>query len=132
MACSRYKDVNTVYVTVLYIVHAITAACMEDFNRSFSYTLPCFECTSMTLKLEQRASVKSIYEEKDLFLWLPTGKQSCYKVLPFVFDVKLGRLTENSTNRSQVQREASMSQYSYSKYSARTLLYTSTNCDGVP
>ena len=38
---------------------------------------------------------------KDLFLRLPTGfgKKLCYNVLPFVFVVKLGRLTNNSTNR---------------------------------
>ena len=43
----------------------------------------------MTLKPEQKACVKSIYEGKDIFLWLPTGfgKSICYKVLPFVFDI---------------------------------------------
>ena len=48
----------------------------------------------MTLKPEQKACVKSIYEGKDVFLWLPTGfgKSICYEVLPFVFDIELGRV----------------------------------------
>ena len=73
MARPRYDDVNTVYVAVLSIVHATMAACMEDFDRSISYALQRLGCATMALKLEQRASVKSICEEKDLFLWLPTG-----------------------------------------------------------
>ena len=54
----------------------------------------CFKrlgCASVTLKDEQTACVKAIYEEKDVFLWLPTGlgKSMCYEVLPFVLDDKL-------------------------------------------
>ena len=72
--CAWYDDVNTVCAAVLSIVNAIMAAWMEGFDRSISYAFPCFGCATMTLKLEQRASVKSIYEGKDrLFLWLPTG-----------------------------------------------------------
>ena len=42
----------------------------------------------MMLKPQQQESVKSVYEGKDVFLWLPTGfgKSLCYEVLPFVFD----------------------------------------------
>ena len=63
-------------------------------------------CATVTLKLEQRATAKSTYEGKDLFLRLPTGfgKKLCYNVLPFVFVVKLGRLTDNSTNRPDTSK----------------------------
>ena len=83
-------------MAVLSIVHAIMAACMEDFNHSISYALQHHGCTTMTLKFKQRASAESIYEGKDVFHKLPTGlgKSLRYKVLPFVFDVKLGRLTD--------------------------------------
>ena len=64
------------------------------FKRSITYALQRLGCKAMTLKSQQRASVKYVYEGKDVFLWLPTGfgKSLCYEVLPFVFDVKLGRL----------------------------------------
>ena len=63
-------------------------------DRSISYALKCVGCPSMTLKPEQKACVNSIYEGKDVFLWLPTGfgKSICYEVLPFVFDIELGRV----------------------------------------
>ena len=67
MACLWYDDVNTVYAAVLSILQAAMAACMEDFDRSISYTLQCLGCATMTLKLEQRTSVKPIYDGKDLF-----------------------------------------------------------------
>jgi ATP-dependent DNA helicase RecQ len=73
---------------------------VEDFDRSLSYALQRLECAAMTPKPEQIACVKSIYEGKDVFLWLPTGfgKSLCYEVLPFVFDMKLGRLADSNTN----------------------------------
>jgi len=57
------------------------------------YALERLVCASVTLKDEQTACVKAIYEGKDVFLWLPTGfgKSMCYEVLSFVFDDKLGR-----------------------------------------
>ena len=60
-----YDDVNTVNAAVLSIMHATVAACMEDFDRSIFYALQCLGCTTVTLKLEQRATAKSIYEGKD-------------------------------------------------------------------
>jgi len=57
------------------------------------YALECLGCASVTLKDEQTACVKVIYEGKDAFLWQPTGfgKSKCYEVLPFVFDDKQER-----------------------------------------
>ena len=41
---------------------------------------------SVVFKPEQRASIKAVYEEKDVSVWLPTGfgKSVCYEALPFV------------------------------------------------
>ena len=62
-------------------------------DRSISYALKKICCSALTLKPEQTACIKYICEGKDVFLWLPTGfgKSLRYKVLPFVFDDKLGR-----------------------------------------
>jgi len=62
-------------------------------DRSILYALERLGCASVTLKDEQTACVKAIYEGEDVFLWLPTGfgKSMCYEVLPFVFDDKLER-----------------------------------------
>ena len=62
-------------------------------DHSILYALEHLGCASVTLKDEQTACVKAIYEGKDIFLWLPTGfgKSMCYEVLPFVFDDKLRR-----------------------------------------
>ena len=68
-----WYDVNIVNAAVLSIVHATVAACMEDFDRSISYALQCLGCATVTLKLEQRATTKSIYKGKDLLLRLPTA-----------------------------------------------------------
>ena len=73
-------------------MHVILAVCMEDFNRLISHALQCLGCVTMTLKLEQSASVKSIYEGKDLFLQLPPGFGAISSTLSV--DVKLGRFTD--------------------------------------
>ena len=67
------------------------ASCEVD--QTISYALHRLGCESLTLKSQQRKCVEYIYDGKDVFLWLPTGfgKSSCYEVLPFVFDMNLGR-----------------------------------------
>ena len=62
-------------------------------DRSISYTLKQVACSSVVLEAEQATCIKCLYKGKDVFLWLPTGfsKSLCYKVLPFMFNVKLGR-----------------------------------------
>ena len=46
--------------------------------------------TSVSLKKEQRAAIKAVYEGTDVFVYLPTGygKSLCYQTLPFVMDYK--------------------------------------------
>jgi len=62
-------------------------------DRLILYALERLGCASVTLKDEQTACVKAIYEGRGIFLWLPKvfGKSMCCEVLPFVFDDKLGR-----------------------------------------
>jgi superfamily II DNA helicase RecQ len=65
----------------------------DDLDHSISLALQQVGCPSVTLKAEQRACIKSVYDGKDVFLWLPTGfgKSLCYEVLPFVLGRKLDR-----------------------------------------
>jgi ATP-dependent DNA helicase RecQ len=62
----------------------------DDLDHSISLALQQVGCPSIT---EQRACIKSVYDGKDVFLWLPTGfgKFLCYEVLPFVLGRKLNR-----------------------------------------
>jgi len=49
-------------------------------------------------------AVKRLSEGKDIFVWFPTGygKSICHQLLPFVFDVKLGRTNAPLVDRSVV------------------------------
>ena len=62
-----------------------------EFQQAISHAVQRLATPSMVLKPEQRASIKAVYEGKDVFVWLPTGfgKSVCYEALPFVFDFKL-------------------------------------------
>ena len=64
-----------------------------DADRSISYALKKVGYSSVTLEDEQMVCIKYMYEQNDVFLWLPTGfgKSLCYEVLPFMFDDKLDR-----------------------------------------
>ena len=70
------------------------AAVVVDFDCALNHALQCLGCPNLTLKPEQKESVRYVYEGKDVFVWLPTGfgKSLCYEMLPFVFDVKRGRV----------------------------------------
>ena len=48
--------------------------------------------TRITVKEEQRSSMRAVYEGSDVFVWLPTGygKSLCYQALPFLMDYKKG------------------------------------------
>ena len=57
-----------------------------------SYALHRLGSPEPKLQPEQRSAIESVYTEKDVFVWLPTGfgKSICYQTLPFVFDTNLG------------------------------------------
>ena len=84
-------DIIYVHVAVSLNRISLTMDAIQDLDFALSYALQQLRCEAMILKPQQRESVKCTYEGKDVFLWLPTGlgKSICYKVLPFVFDVKL-------------------------------------------
>ena len=58
----------------------------------------------LSVKDQQVEAVKLLSEMKDVFVWFPTGyrKSICYQLLPFVFDVKLGRTNAPLVDRSVV------------------------------
>ena len=58
----------------------------------------------LSLKDQQVEAIKLLSEGKDVFVWFPTGygKSVCYQLLPFVFDVKLGRTNAPLVDRSVI------------------------------
>jgi len=75
-----------------------------DFDRALAYTLSCVKQEGLCLKDQQVEAVKRLSEGKDVFVWFPTGfgKSMCYQLLPFVFDLKLGRTNAPLVDRSVV------------------------------
>ena len=80
------------------------AASEKAFEDSISYGLSRIGRPELTLKPQQLEAVRYIYEEKDVFLWLPTGfgKSVCYEVLPFVLDHKRGNVGSGEGSYSVV------------------------------
>ena len=64
----------------------------SSFSEALSYALRRLEMTQITVKEEQRSSMRAVYEGSDVFVWLPTGygKSLCYQALPFLMDYKKG------------------------------------------
>ena len=52
------------------------------------YALDTVGDSSVSLRPEQKACRECVFDGKDAFVWLPTGKFIC---LPFMFEKKLGR-----------------------------------------
>ena len=75
-----------------------------DFDRVLAYALSCVKQEGSSLKDQQVEAVKLLSEGKDVFMWFPTGygKSICYQVLPFIFEVKLGRTNAPLVDRSVV------------------------------
>lgn len=60
------------------------------FSECVSYALLKLKMSDISLKAEQRSSMKAIFDGHDVFVWLPTGygKSLCYHALPFLMDFK--------------------------------------------
>ena len=80
------------------------ASCSFNFDRALAYALSGMKQEGHCLKDQQVEAVKCLSEGKDVFVWFPTGygKSICYQLLPFIFDVKLGRTNTPLVDRSVV------------------------------
>ena len=101
---SAYYTVIPGFDTVLRKLALAMASSSFDFDRALAYTLSCMKQEGLCLKDQQVEAVKRLSVGKDVFVWLPTvyGKSICYQLLPFVFDVKLGRTNAPLVDRSVV------------------------------
>ena len=65
----------------------------SNFSAALAYALSIVRQEQLTPKDKQLDAQKLLYQGHDAFLWVPTGCRMyiCYQVLPFLFDVKLGR-----------------------------------------
>ena len=76
----------------------MAAALGEDqFSATLLYALEQLGTPNISLKDEQKCSIRAAFSGKDVFVCLPTGfgKSLCYQVLPFTFDHKAGLLGRN-------------------------------------
>ena len=67
-----------------------------------AYAVSCLGQQDIVIKEKQFEAIKSIYEGKNVFAWLPTGygKSLRYQLLLFLFDFKLARTRAIATERS--------------------------------
>ncbi len=69
----------------------------SEFDSAVAYALERVGCPALQLKPEQKASrsIKGLYDEKEAFVWLPTGfgKSVCNATLPMCSTInKLGHI----------------------------------------
>ena len=101
---SAYYDVIPGYDSVLWKLALAMASSSSDFDRALAYALSCVKQEVLSLKDQQVEAVKLLSEGKDIFVWFLTGygKSICYQLLPFIFDIKLGRTNAPLVDRSVV------------------------------
>ena len=101
---SAYYTVIPGFDSVLWKLALVMASSSFDFDRALAYALSCVKQEGLSLKDQQVEAVKLLSEGKDVFVWFPTGygKCICYQLLPFVFDVKVGRTNASLIDRSVV------------------------------
>ena len=66
---------------------------MAAFSSGVAYAVSCLGQQDIVIMEKQSEAIKSIYEGKDVFAWLPTGygKSLRYQLLLFHFEFQLGR-----------------------------------------
>ena len=47
-----------------------------SFSEALSYALRRLKMTRITVKEEQRSSMRAVYEGSDVFVWVPTGRSA--------------------------------------------------------
>jgi len=101
---SAYDTVIPGFDSVLWKLALAMASSSFNFDRALAYALSCVKQEGLSLKDQQVETVKHLSEGKDVFVWFPTsyGKSICYQLLPFVFDIKLGRTNAPLVDRSVV------------------------------
>ncbi len=64
-------------------------------SSAVAYALSYVKQSHNILKEKQLDTLQMLYEGHDVFLWVPTGydKSICYQTLPFIFDMKLNRIS---------------------------------------
>lgn len=67
-----------------------------------SHALSCLSLEGLKVEGKQLEAIQSIYDGKDVVLWLPTGygRSLCYQCLPFLFDHKLNKVDLPPSQRS--------------------------------
>ena len=90
---SAYYTVIPGFDSMLWKLALAMVSSSFGLDRALAYALSCVKQEGLSLKDQQVEAVKLLSEGKDIFMWFPTGygKSICYQLLPFVFDVKLGR-----------------------------------------
>ena len=71
----------------------------EAFTAALAHSLEMLRLPDVTLKEEQQAAIKAVYEGRDVFVCLPTGygKSLCYQTLPFVIGYKQHQSTTSNS-----------------------------------
>ena len=101
---SAYYTVIPGFDSVLWKLSLAMANSSFNFDRALAYPLSCVKQEVLSLKDQQVEAIKLLSEGKDVFVWFPTGygKSICNQLLPFIFDVKLGRTNAPLIDRSVV------------------------------
>ena len=81
----------------------MAASSVSSFDACLAFALERIGKQQLKLKREQVASIRHVYDGKDVFVCLPTGfgKLICFECLPFVFDFRHNR-TGSSSVRTTV------------------------------
>ena len=101
---SAYDTIIPRFDSMLWKLALAMASSSFVFDRVLAYALSCVKQEGLSLKDRQVEAFKFPSEGKDVFMWFPTGygKSICYQLLPFIFDVKLGRTNAPLVDRSVV------------------------------